>query len=261
MNKTEFYVKNLKNLIKKTDNDALSSRIFNKRFINYNSYMNERLRFIKLSNYDYDKILKNKDFCIRIRKMLKDFQMDQRGSVLMPIDHTHSAFCQIIDNFVELNLNNIRLENLDLHIGLSKENVDFYIKNIFEYLCKDNVISKSGGIVVASKTMHFIMPELFIMIDSRVMESLHNISDYYPEPNNPFKWYDVLVDYRGETLNRYQGTQNWSQYINYAGALIYYKRIINEWCQNNNSNLKEFIRNDRYSSVPYPSRLIDKLFW
>lgn len=261
MNTTNYYINNIMNIIKKTDQDALKSRVFNKRFINYNIYMGERLKILRRKNYNFNEVLTDDSFCSKIIKMLRNFQMDQRGSVLMTKNDICDALCHVANYFHILYLNNINLESLNLRSNINESNVNSYIKKTFDYLCLSNVISQSGGIVIASKTMHFIMPEIFIMIDNRVMKSLHNISDYYPKHNEPFEWYNELINYEGQKLNPYQGTWNWSKYICYAGVLIYYKRIINEWCQINNSNIKGFLKNDRLSAVPYASRIIDKIFW
>ena len=239
----------------------MRSHKFQNSFIEYNKYMKKRLLRLKKDNYDYNGLLGNNSFINDVIKMLRYFHMDQRGSVLLPFDKIHYAIIEVSNYLNKLNSEKIRLETLNLKENIGEATVNSFIKQIFERFNEPNKISQSGGIVVASKTMHFIMPEIFIMIDKRVMESLHNVSDYYPRARDPIGWYDVLIDYHGEKLNPYPLTANWSYYIYYSAALIYSKRIIHKWCQKNNDDVNGFLKNDKLSSVPYSSRIIDKMLW
>jgi hypothetical protein len=91
------------------------------------------------------------------------------------------------------------------------------------------------------------------------MTKLHKVSDYDPHASDR-TWYDTLPKYEGQILNPYQGTSNWSEYPHYAAALMYYKRVIEEWCEKRQLGISEFLKLDSpYNSKP--SRILDKVFW
>jgi hypothetical protein len=231
-----------------------------KAFKAYNLFMTKVRPFrLKLKNGSYTKLLKDLSFCEDLRSILKHFGMAQRGSRLTPRDRFQETLIKAGPHFDLLSSEQIRLETLNLKQKLKGGiTVDSTIKIIYELFSHTNGLSESGGIKIASKTMHMIMPEVFIMIDQRVMESLHNISDYYPHQVEG-RWYDVLTEYRGQKLNPYPG-QAWDWYGCYAAALMYYKRIILEWCEKNNTDIQGFLNLDaKYGSTP--ARIIDKALW
>jgi len=121
------------------------------------------------------------------------------------------------------------------------ETVASVIGRIYNLFSQPKRLSLSGGVVIASKTAHMIMPELFIMIDHRIMKKLHEVSDYYPHPSDGEGWYDVISNYSGHKLNPYSGYA-WDFDQRYLAALMYYKRIILEWCQQNNTDITGFLQ-------------------
>lgn len=230
-----------------------------KAFKAYNIFMGKvRPYRLKVNKGIYARLLEDLSFCEDLRNILKHFGMAQRGSKLTSRDQFQDSLVKAGPDFDLLSSTKIRLETLNLKQKIRDEVVvDSIIKKIYELFAHTNKLSESGGIKIASKTMHMIMPEVFIMIDNRVMESLHNISDYYPHQDDG-SWYSVRASY-SHKLNPYPGP-GWDWYGCYAAALIYYKRIICEWCEKNNSDIQGFLNLDaKYGSTP--ARIIDKALW
>ena len=123
-------------------------------------------------------------------------------------------------------------------------------------------LTLSGGFVIASKTMHFILPELFIMIDgSHIGISLYNIQDYNPWTEDGRNWLDVIPDYSGRKPNpspRGLGRKSWDS-ERYCIALMYYKRIYNEWIHEANSTHQAFLELDENPNTV--TRITDKALW
>ena len=258
---TSYIVQNLQSLVKRCNKKCTckTSR-FRKPFAAYNIFMMNRPLFLNKSGESYAKLLENRYFCNGLRNLLKEFWMDQRGSRLTSFDQFQSSLIEAGPDFDLLSSAEIRLETLNLKQKIGDDTVSSIIERIYELFTYPGRLSVSGGIVIASKTMHMIMPEVFIMIDHRIMKSLHNISDYYPHQDEG-SWRDILTPalYRGGTLNPHPAT-GWDWHGFYAAALMYYKRIIREWCQKNNSDIQGFLNIDaKYGSTP--ARIVDKALW
>lgn len=214
---------------------------------------------LKKHEGDYVELLKDDNFIEDLRTILRYFGMNQRGSILTPHNILKETLTQVGRYFNMLRQAKVTLESLDPDDEINNEKVSAIIQKIYEPFSFSNKLSQSGGIVVASKTMHMIMPKLFIIIDGRIMKVLHSISDYHPHINDG-SWYDIIPKYYGYKLNPYPLRYNWDYFNRYFAALFYYKRIILEWCQENNSDLQSFMELDT-ESISFPSRVIDKALW
>ena len=265
---TSAIIKKLKYLVSTYDSRNSWWEYAIKRYDIFMGYV--RPHYLKHSNYNYQSLLKNIDFIKELRKLLEAFGMNRRGSVLMKLEVFLDTISQTSQDFNLLAQANIRLENLNLKHKIGEENVSSIISRIYDLFSHLNRLSLSGGIVIASKTMHMIMPELFIMIDGRIMKKLHKISDYHPHPNDGKSWYDVIPRYSGYKMNPYPGYA-WDFDQCYLAALMYYKRIILEWCQWNNTNIESFLEiglrtvtTDKSITIKVRSttaRIIDMALW
>ena len=255
---TLYIVKNLKNLVRKCNEYAKYSN-FSESFREYDSFMRVKEKMLKNYYGNFVELLKDKVFIERLRKVLKKFGMNQRRSILTPFDTFRETLVDAANCFNALSQAKVTLETLSSDQEINGNKVNAVIQKIYDSFSLSNRLSQSGGIVIASKTMHMIMPELFTMVDSRVMKILHKIYDYHPHINDG-SWYDVIPEYNGYKLNPYPLTYNWDYFIRYFATLFYYKRIILEWCSENDADIQKFIELDP-ESRSFPSRIIDKALW
>jgi len=211
----------------------------------------------------YAELLRKEDFCRSLLKILRQFGMDARASKLTDFQKFQTTICSVGHLFDLLNYGNVNMETLNLKRNIENQTVYSIIKKIFNSFAKPNELSTSGGFVIASKTMHMIMPEIFMMIDiEHIGTSLYRISDYKPHPIDGLNWEDAVPQYCGNKPNpspRGAGRELWNS-EKYSIALLYGKRLILEWCNANNSNIKGFIEIDA-KNTSSPSRIIDKALW
>lgn len=190
-------------------------------------------------NNDYEKLLKNEEFVRRIRELVAIFGMNVRGSKLTSPSLFLETIIKASQDFNSLVHAHVRLENLNFKTKIEAEPVNSIISRTYNLFSKMGSLSASGGMVVASKTMHMILPELFIMVDRGIMRRLHQIKDYQPHPKDGRNWYDVIPGYLGDKLNCVES--GWTVPRTYLAALIYYKRIIFEWCEQSSKDVKDFL--------------------
>jgi len=267
---TSFIVKNLQMLVKNYDKrsphwaDAIRE---------YDIFMgNNRSQWTARANNDYKQLLKNEEFIQAIREVLAAFGMDSRASVLTSLSLFLETTRKVSRDFDLLARANVKLENLELKNKIEVETVASIISRIYGLFSQTGKLSVSGGMVIASKAMHMLMPELFIMIDHRIMGVLHGIPDYYPHPRDGKNWYDIIPGYSGAKLNPYAG-YGWDSDQCYLAALMYYKRIIREWCQQNNKDVIGFselgtrtvkvdgLFGNKISFKATAARIIDMALW
>ena len=251
---TSDIVQNLEFLVKKHNDEKPHC---DRGFYSYVYFMKYRKKRLAESG-NYAKLLRDTYFCEELKKVLKDFGMGQRGSKFSSLSQFQNTLVKASTDFDLLSLAEIRLETLDLKQEIENETTYSVIKRIYKLFSYPGNLSNSGGVVIASKTMHMIMPELFIMIDSYVANTLNKIFDYNPHPEDGESWYAIIPNYDGLKLNR-KDTESWD--INrYIAALIYYKRILREWCEKNNSDIQGFLNLDAQYNSTIP-RIIDKALW
>jgi len=229
----------------------------------YKCFIEERTRLLRINGGNFVRLLNDPRFSAQIHDILTKFGMNARASELASRRRFLDTISQVSSEFNLLNAAQIRLYTLNLHQMLGSRTLNSIVRNIFNLFEKPNQLSISGGFVVASKAIHFIMPELFIMLDGQhVGISLYNISDYYPHPDDGVDWFDVIPSYSGRKPNpspRGEGRKSWDD-ERYCIALMYYKRIIRDWCQQNDSSIQEFLNLDA-ECASTAARIIDKALW
>lgn len=229
----------------------------------YNRFMRERNHLLELHNGIFRTLLNDPIFGNYLRGILVDFGLDARGSKLVSPQRILETISGCGSESDRLKSANISLHTLNLHQTIENQTVGSIIVRIFDFFAKPYRITESGGFVAASKTMHFIMPELFIILDGQhIAISLYNISDYNPHPEDGRSWADVVPNYSGNKPNpspRGNGRKSWDAERCVIG-LMYYKRIIREWCQRNYSDIKGFLEIDS-ENASTASRIIDKALW
>jgi len=228
----------------------------------YKCFIRERDRLLTVHNGSFARLLNDPRFANGLHDILTKFGMNARASELAPRQRFLDAIGQVSSEFELLSTAQIRLFALDLHQMIGSRTVYSIVGDIFNHFVTLGQLSMAGGFVVASKTMHFILPELFVMLDGQhVGVSLYNIADYHPHRNDGRDWFEVIPNYSGRKPNpspRGAGRKSWDS-ERYSIALMYYNRIIREWCQRNNSNIENFLDLDSRASTP--ARIIDKALW
>ena len=223
----------------------------------YNRFMKFRRRQLEVNGESYVNLLKDQIFCQNLRALLRKWNAFRPDGSSQRFQSTIAEAGQDFD----LLRAKIRLETFNPR---ENETANSVIRWIFNLFARQGSLKKSGGVMVASKTMHFIMPELFIMIDNRIKRKLHEICDYAPHREDGRSWDEVIPDFY-EFPPRYRQRLNppigdWDYYGCYIAALMYYKRVIHEWCEKNKSNIQGFLNLDpEHSSTP--ARIIDKALW
>ena len=253
---TSYIVRNMRDLVSRYNR-------FHSAYVHdYQSFIRERSRLLRFHNENFIGLLHDPRFTVQLQDILIKFGMDARAAELTP----HQGFLETVSrvgpDFQLLNTAQTRLYALDLHQVLGIRTLYSIIRDIFSNFATPSKLSIAGGFVIGSKTMHFIRPELFVMLDGQhIGISLYNIADYHPHPDDGRDWFDVIPDYSGRKPNpspRGEGRKLWDS-ERYCIALMYYKRIIHEWCQQNNSNIESFLDLDPCANTP--ARIIDKALW
>ncbi len=260
---TSYIVQNIGALVKR-HNEVYSSpsSFFYGAFEAYNNFMvKTRPLCLEVNEGIYVNLLKDQDFNEELKSLLGKWLAFRPNGVSQRFQKT---IMEAGSDFDKLRERNIRLESLTLRQEIENETVDMIIGRIFDLFAQPRFLKESGGVMVASKTMHFIMPELFIPIDNRVKKTLHKICDYAPHPENGRNWSIVIPGFHDfpprhrQRLNPPIG--DWDYHGCYLAALMYYKRIIREWCEKNNCDVQGFLNLDvKYASTP--ARIIDKALW
>lgn len=228
--------------------------------------------WLKHMQHNYQKLLRSEKFIKEMRRVVGAFGMDSRGSQLTGFGLFSDATSEAGRDFDLLKFAKVRLETLKLKEKVGGESVGSIMTRIFNLFSQTKRLSLSGGAVIASKTMHMIMPELFIIVDSRIAKRLNKISDYYPHPSDGNSWNEILPNWDGYKLNPF-ASYDWDLDQRYLAALMYYKRLILEWCQQNNTDISNFLKlgtrivitdiafrtKTQYTALP--SRIIDMALW
>jgi len=235
---------------------------------NFNVYIEDYQKFIlkrKMFLYESQEIpslLMKEDFINELRWILDKFGMNARLSKLTD----KPIFSKVLEESAPVLKKITRHESDITHLNFnaSNESRNYYesICEIYELYSERGRLSDSGGFVIASKTLHFILPELFIMIDgSHIGISLYNIDDYEPFEEDGDDWYEAIPNYSGKKPNpspRGLGRKNWDS-ERYCRALMYYKRIYEEWKKEFNLDFQAFQKIDIKSN--FVTRIIDKSLW
>lgn len=211
-----------------------------------------RPELFEINKGSYAQLLKDMNFIEELIRILKAFGMDMRGSQLTSHGLIQDCVKRAGQDFDLMSSANLRLETLTLKQKVGNETANTLIRRVYTLFSQPYMppispyaLSLSGGVVIASKAMHMIMPELFIMIDSHVARMLNKICDYYPHPTDGENWADVVQNYSWRKLNP-SSTTNWDDEC-YIAALMYCKRIAFEWCQRNNTDVASFLDLDAKS--------------
>lgn len=254
---TSYIIQNIQDLVNKYN------QLYSTYVHDYKCFIGERTRLLMVNDGSFVKLLSDPRFSYQLHDILTKFGMNARASELASRQRFLDTISGVSSEFDLLNAARIQLYTLNLHQMLDGRTVDSIVRNIFNLFEMPSQLSVAGGFVVASKTMHFVMPELFVMLDGQhIGISLYNISDYYPHPDDGRDWFDVIPNYSGRKPNpspRGEGRRLWDD-ERYCIALIYFKRIIQEWCQQNNSNIEGFLDLDTQCASKAP-RVIDKALW
>lgn len=254
---TSYIIQNIQDLVNNYN------QLYSTYVSDYKCFIEERTRLLMINEGNFARLLNDPRFSDQIRDILTKFGMNARASELASRQRFLDTISEVGSELDLLNAAQIRLCTLNLHQVLGSRAVDSIVRNIFNLFCDPGQLSMAGGFVVASKTMHFIMPELFIMLDGQhIGTSLYNISDCYPHPNDGRDWSDVIPSYSRRKPNpspRGEGRKSWDD-ERYCIALMYYKRIIRDWCQQNKNSIEGFLNLDaEYASTA--ARIIDKALW
>lgn len=253
---TSYIIRNMRDLVSRYN------RFYPTYVHDYQSFIRKRSGLLRVHNGDFVRLLHDPRFTNQLQDILTKFGMNARAAELTPHQQFLETISRVGPYFELLNTAQTRLYALDLHQMLDGRTFYSIVRNIFSNFATPNKLSMAGGFVVASKTMHFIMPELFVMLDGQhIGISLYNIVDYHPHLDDGRDWFDVIPNYSERKPNpspRGEGRKSWDS-ERYSMALMYYKRIIQDWCQENNSGIEGFI--DLDSSVSPPARVVDKALW
>ena len=210
-------------------------------------------------------MISDRGFVDRLYQMLKDFGLDARRSKLVNPTQIQNSLGNIKSTIKKIHDAGIELTSLNLFQELEGRSLAVWFNSAFSLLSKPNAITDSGGVVAASKTLHFLLPDIFIMIDgAHIVKALSRIKDYFPDPTDGESWYDVIPEHElgiqlGYGLNP-KSRGAWDDPIRYLAAHMYYKRISLTWCNRFKKTLEEFLQLDADHQVT-ASRIIDKALW
>lgn len=227
----------------------------------YNKYLSQR-KFLLNVNNEFQKLLMNDEFISALRWILIKFGMNARQSQLTEISSFSKVIKESIPIFEEILKHKKVITNLDFTIDNESRKLYKLICDIYNRFSEPAKLSYSGGFVIASKTLHFVLPDLFIMIDgAHIGISLYHITDYQPLVDEGKDWYAVIPGYSGKKPNpspRGQGRASWDS-ERYCIALLFYKRIYHDWLKAFKVNHQSFLELDEKSCLV--SRIIDKTMW
>ena len=253
---TSYIIQNIQDLVNNYN------RLHSTYVHDYKCFIRERGRLLRVHNGSFVRLLNDLGFTDELQDILAKFGMNARASELAARHHFLESVSQVSSEFELLSGAQMRLYTLDFNQTLGNQTVYSIIRNVFNHFATPRQLSIAGGFVVASKTMHFIVPESFVMLDGQhIGISLYNIADYHPHPDDGGDWFEIIPNYSGRKPNpspRGDGRKSWDS-ERYCIALMYYKRIVREWCQQNNCNIESFLDLDSRASTP--TRMIDKALW
>jgi len=256
--RTSDIVQNIRLLVKKYNDDSSHCKYIR----DYNYFMTERNNLLRTSG-SFDRLLSDPKFSERLHGILAKFGMNARTSRLMSSRDFRCTLSDVGPEFDLLNGRQIQLHSVSLYETVEGQTAYSIIRTIFNFFREKGKLSEAGGFVIASKTMHFVMPELFIMVDNQhTATSLYNIADYHPHFNDGKDWAHAIPDYSGLKPNpspRGGGRKLWDN-ERYCIAIMYYKRIFQNWCTENNSSIDGFLDLDAQNAST-AARTIDKALW
>jgi hypothetical protein len=248
--KTSYIVTNIKKRV-----DDYNEKNFNylKSYKKYNLIRNKYLnKYQRISQMIHDE-----DYMKELRKILIDYGMNARNSQLVSKEKFHDTIKKSHDIIDEIEDGSYSIDEFKYDDELVKN-----IKLLYKQFSSVEALTYSGGFVITSKTMHFLIPDLFTMIDgAHIGVSLYNVADYLPHSSDGKSWKYVFPDYSRKTPNpspRGAGRWNWDS-ERYCIALFYYKRLFLEWVETNKSNKDGFLKLDEHSE--HITRILDKALW
>jgi hypothetical protein len=204
-----------------------------------------------------------------IHRLLESFGMNSQRSELV----TSSILHKTLSNLPSATLNWIQNFKLPLSIPPCKitntsknTNLSIELDYLFTTLSAPGAVTKSGGYVAASKTLHCLFPELAPMIDGRHTGTsyFHIDRASYTPPLGLTKW----EDWNGSPLHgvanpspKGAGRSNWDS-ARFIAAIGVNQHIFELWKNVNTSRCTvDFLALDPTPGTTGLPRVIDKLLW
>jgi hypothetical protein len=137
---------------------------------------------------DLSILLQDDDFLLTIHNTLKAWNMDQRGARLTDFETFRDSVLQHAEHLV-------KLYEYKLHstssIGEIEYNLRPFLKKVFLNL---QVMASKRKIVGVSKTLHFLLPDLVIPIDSKyTMYAFYGYNKYSDDPEKEFLIFEDIL--------------------------------------------------------------------
>ncbi len=136
---------------------------------------------------DYDKLLRDSNYIQVAYRTLQDWNMNQQGAKLV----TLSEFKNSILEYTRV-LSQLKKYRLEL---LSTTEIGSILSELKTLFINLRVMQTQAKIVGASKTLHFLLPNLVMPIDRRnILDLLYLGAPYSANPKREFKYFAEIFE-------------------------------------------------------------------
>lgn len=235
----------------------------------YDQYINEREKGVAENSGSLYAWLQTQEGASAIRKLLLNFGMNVQRSKLVSEEKFNETLTNLkypsidwIQN-IELPLTNAPFEMIN---PISGKDLAFELRELFNYFSTPGFITKSGGFVAASKTLHCLFPKLAPMIDGKhTGTSYYHIDrETYTPPLQYTKWVEWLGEEFSKVVNpspKGNGRHSWDA-TRFLIAIGINQHIYELWMRANKTlNKADFLKQDPTSGTTGIPRVIDKVLW
>jgi hypothetical protein len=144
------------------------------------------------------KLIKNDDFCRKLYSTLEAWDMDKRGAKLNELETVKESIQQH-----DLFLIDLYKNKLDSIESLENEEGEKIIRDLEFVFCHLEIMKSERRIVGVSKTMHFLLPDLVMPIDSTyTMPCFYGTNKYNEKAEKEFQTFlDIFTKTHRITKN------------------------------------------------------------
>ncbi|WP_460135884.1 hypothetical protein [Pseudomonas sp. S1_E04] len=203
-----------------------------------------------------------------IHALLTDFGMNIQGSKLVTpftLAHTLQSIQKASIQWIERITLPIGApcKTINPHTG---QNLSVELGTLYTLLSAPGAVTKSGGFVAASKTLHCLFPNLAPMIDGRHsgLSYFHILRNTYTPPlsiKTWAGWLGTLLPGPPNPSPRGAGRHSWDA-ARFLAAMAVNQHIYEIWQhQNGTPGLQAFLAIDPVPGTSGIPRIIDKLLW
>lgn len=145
----------------------------NERYVRcYNRFMRNRDRILALHDGIFTNMLNDLSFTKKLHKILVDFGLNARASILMSSKKILDSVRCYGSEFDLISSANVSLPSLNLLKRLEKQTINSIVRKIFRFFAKPNKITKAGGLISSNSDLNLLKPTLAQALSNLSKKSL-----------------------------------------------------------------------------------------